>query len=139
MPEAIERAMTMSLLELRAEWRRVHKSVPPTAYTADLLIRGITYRLQEQCLGKLPIELRRELDQLAGIGVKAAGQRARAGVLRPGSRLVRRWRGTSYSVSVLNGEFEFRDKRYKSLSEIAREITGTRWSGPRFFGCRVSP
>ena len=137
-PEALGRVQALGLHELRAEWRRVHKSAPPAAFTVDLLIRGITYRLQEQSQGKLPIEHRRELDQLAGIGVSGARLQKKNGPLRPGSRLVRRWRGISYNVAVLDGEFEYRDKRYRSLSEIAREITGTRWSGPRFFGLRAA-
>lgn len=138
-PEALGRVHALALPELRAEWRRVHKSAPPAAFTANLLIRGITYRLQEQSLGKLPIEFRRELDQLAGIGAKTAHPDKKKGPLRQGSRLVRRWRGISYSVTVLDGEFEYHDRRYRSLSEIAREITGTRWSGPRFFGLRSAP
>lgn len=134
--ESFERLTAMSAHELRSEWRRVHKSAPPVAFTVDLLVRGITYKLQEQRLGKLLIEYRRELDQLGGIGAIPNSKRKIEGPLRPGSRLVRRWRGTTYCVDVLAGEYEYRDKRYKSLSEIAREITGARWSGPRFFGCR---
>ena len=134
--ENFERLTAMSVHELRSEWRRVHKSPSPVAFTADLLVRGITYKLQEQRLGKLPIEYRRELDQLGGIGAIPSSKRKIGGTLRPGSRLVRRWRGTTYCVDVLAGEYEYGDKRYKSLSEIAREITGVRWSGPRFFGCR---
>ena len=53
-----------------------------------------------------------------------------------GNRLVRRWRGTSYSVDVTGDGFLFQERRYASLSTIATEITGTRWSGPRFFGLR---
>ena len=138
-PEALGRVQALALPELRAEWRRVHKSAPPAAFTADLLIRGITYRMQEQSFGKLPIEFRRELDQLAGMGAKTVRPGKKKGPLRTGSRLVRRWRGISYSVAVLDGGFEYRDKSYRSLSEIAREITGTRWSGPRFFGVRSAP
>lgn len=138
-PDVLERVQALSLPELRAEWRRVYKTAPPTAFTADLLIRGVTYRIQEQVCGKLPIDLRKELDQLAGIGAKPTPPQKMNRTLRPGSRLVRRWRGISYSVAVLEGEYEYRDKRYRSLSEIAREITGTRWSGPRFFGCKVQP
>lgn len=133
--ESFERLTAMSVHELRSEWRRLHKSPPPVAFTADLLVRGITYKLQEQRLGKLPIEYRRELDQLGGMGATPKTKGKKEGPLRPGSRLVRRWRGTTYCVDVLIGEYEYRDKRYKSLSEIAREITGARWSGPRFFGC----
>jgi hypothetical protein len=135
---ALERVAAMSLPELRSEWRRAYKSAPPIAFTADLLVRSITYRLQEQALGRLLIEHRKKLDQLAGIGSKPNSKPKRAGPLRAGSRLVRRWRGTSYSVTVLDGAFEFRDQRYGSLSEIARLRQTRRGSGPRFFGCRAS-
>lgn len=57
--------------------------------------------------------------------------------LRPGNQLVRRWRGTTYSVDVTRDGFLFQERRYASLSTIATEITGTRWSGPRFFGLKA--
>lgn len=134
--QKIERLRALSLGELKSEWRRVHKTAPPIAYTADLLLRGITYRLQEQTCGKLPIEHRRELDKLGG-GMKVGGVKGRRATapLRPGSRLVRRWRGVTFTVAVVDDGFFYKDEKYRSLSEIARLITGTRWSGPRFFGC----
>jgi hypothetical protein len=58
--------------------------------------------------------------------------------MQPGAVLVREWRGISHQVSVLEKGFSFRGKRYRSLSEVAREITGTRWSGPLFFGLKRS-
>lgn len=134
--QKIERMSALSVGELRSEWRCVHKTAPPLAYTADLLLRGITYRLQEQAYGKLPIEHRRELDKLGGCAKGGGVGRGRpTGPLRPGSRLVRRWRGITFTVAVVDDGFLYKEEKYKSLSEIARVITGTRWSGPRFFGC----
>lgn len=129
-----------SMAELRSEWRRVYRAPPPVVYTSDLLVRGIAYRLQERQFGGLAREARLELEELAGIDgkQKRAGAEAQARRLRPGSRLVRRWRGVTYIVAVTETGFVFEDRPYDSLSEIAREITGTRWSGPRFFGCGPS-
>lgn len=134
--EQIERLTTMSSAQLKSEWRRVHKAAPPAAYTIDLLMRGIAYRLQEKALGGLPTELRRELDSRATFG-GARSKPAKTGQaikLKAGNRLVRRWRGTTYTVMVTDAGFLFQDRPYASLSTIATEITGTRWSGPRFFG-----
>ncbi|MEO6248517.1 MAG: DUF2924 domain-containing protein [Sphingomicrobium sp.] len=120
-------------LNRRPASARIHRTAPPTAFTADLLTRGIAYRQQELAHGRLAIEHRRELDRLAG-GGKPKGRSA-TGVLRPGNRLVRRWRGITFTVAVVENGFLYDDQKYRSLSEIARVITGTRWSGPRFFGC----
>jgi hypothetical protein len=60
--------------------------------------------------------------------------RARTMMLKPGARLMREWRGETHDVRVLEDGFEWRGQRWRSLSAIAREITGTQWSGPRFFG-----
>ena len=134
--ERIERLSGLCLNELKSEWRRVHKGAPPVAFTADLLLRGISYRLQEQAFGKLPIEHRRELDRICSGAPKGRSRAQRpTGALRPGSRLVRRWRGITFSVAVVEDGFLYNDDKYRSLSEIARVITGARWSGPRFFGC----
>ena len=62
----------------------------------------------------------------------------RSRIVRPGAVLVREWRGISHQVSVLEKGFRFRSKRYRSFSEVAREITGTQWSGPLFFGLKRS-
>jgi len=136
--EQIARLTTMSSAQLQSEWRRVYKAAPPAAYTADLLLRGIAYRVQEKALGGLPAELRRELESRASFGITKlkpakSGQKVK---LKPGNRLVRRWRGTTYTVMVTSAGYLFQDRPYASLSTIATEITGTRWSGPRFFGLR---
>jgi hypothetical protein len=133
--EQIDQLRTMNLAQLKCEWRRVCKGAPPASYTADLLMRGIAYRIQEKAFGGLSPELKRELDSIATIGKSRPG-RTPPVQLRPGNRLVRRWRGNTYSVDVTRDGFVFQDRRYASLSTIATEITGTRWSGPRFFGLR---
>ena len=133
--EQINQLRTMSLGQLKCEWRRVCKSAPPASYTADLLMRGIAYRIQEKAFGGLSPEAKRELDSIATIGKSRPGQ-TRLVQLRPGNRLVRRWRGSTYNVDVTRDGFVFQERRYASLSTIATEITGTRWSGGRFFGLR---
>ena len=113
---------------LQQRWREVFKTAAPAAFTPDLLARGIAHRLQEKALGRLDPALARQL-QSGGQG--RAGAKPR---LRTGNRLVRRWRGATYVVDVIDEGFRYKETTYGSLSEIAGMITGTRWSGPRFFG-----
>lgn len=113
---------------LQERWREVFKTVPPAAFTPDLLARGIGHRLQEKAIGRLDPTL---TGQLKSAGQGRAGARAK---LRPGNRLVRRWRGRTYVVDVAQDGYRYDEQTYGSLSEIAGVITGTRWSGPRFFG-----
>ena len=124
---------TMSPAQLRGEWLRVHKS-PAPAMTPDLLRRGIAYSLQEQALGGLKPAVKRELERL-GTQLDRTEAIAVASIhIKPGTRLVRDWGGISHHVVVEDGGFCYHDQRYRSLSEIASVITGTKWSGPRFFG-----
>ena len=130
---------TMSPVQLRAEWRRVYRR-PPPRLTPDLLARGIAYRLQERGGGGLPARIARQLDQIAKR--LASGDDATAKPvtrLKPGTRLVRRWNGTTYSVLVTDDAFILGDRSFDSLSQIAEAITGAHWSGPRFFGVKPTP
>lgn len=118
---------------LKDRWRDLYKAAPPAAFTPDLIARGIAWRLQEKALGGLPPETRR----LLAAGGEGAPVRRRSPAriaLRPGNRLVRRWRGRTYVVEVTDGGLVFEGARFPSLSVIATKITGTRWSGPKFFG-----
>ena len=129
----IEGLRRMSRAQLKDRWRALYVSAPPVSFTPDLLARGIAWRLQEKERGGLSSEA---LRLLGGSGVAAPPQRrtlARVS-LRPGNRLVRRWRGRTYVVEVTDGGLIYEEKRYSSLSVIASQITGTRWSGPKFFG-----
>ncbi len=115
--------------DLIERWLELHGSPPMKTMTEGLLARGIAYELQVRQLGGLtPAES------------KALGALARGRLdpsprpLKPGTRLYRSWRGVTQEVLVLEGEFSWRGTSYASLSEVARAITRTRWSGPRFFG-----
>lgn len=131
--EKLTALATMSPAQLRAEWLRVYKSEPP-AMTPDLLRRAVAYRLQEQAYGGLKPAVTRGLERL-GAGLDRTEPVAVGSLhIKPGTRLVRDWGGASHHVLVEEGGFSYRDQRYKSLSEIACTITGTKWSGPRFFG-----
>lgn len=128
---SIDRLATLSPADLRAEWRRVYRS-PSPRFPPDLLRRGIAYRLREQVLGGLSKKTIRELERInAGFG-----KPKKSGALKPGTRLVRSWHGVTHSVLVIEDGFVFEDKHYGSLTAIAEAITGTRWSGPRFFGLK---
>jgi hypothetical protein len=120
---------TMSPAQLRSEWRRVHRK-PAPAITPDLLRRGIAYRMQEATHGALTTAVARELDDLSKrIARGASPLPATAIRLKPGTRLLRTWRGKTYSVLVGDQGYVFDDRLYPSLSTIAEEITGTHWSG----------
>jgi hypothetical protein len=126
--------------KLRAEWRRLYRSLPPKGLSRDLLIRAIAYKLQERAFGGLSKTTLRKLHALTRT-LDTEGERALAPCvsLRCGAKLVREWGGETHSVLVLDEGFEYRGKRYRSLSEIARSITGAHWSGPRFFGLGRTP
>ncbi len=121
---------------LRAEWRRLYRE-PAPQLSSDLLARGIAWRLQEKQLGGLAPAVERELIRLAEQGAQPPQRYAPAAVsLRPGTRLVRSWNGETYSVLVTDDGYRMGDQTYRSLSMIALAITGTKWSGPRFFGLK---
>ena len=125
---------TMSPAELRSAWRQLYMASAPLGYTADLLIRGIAWRMQAKVCGGLPLATQRELARLSRTGEGRGAKPGTSAPLKPGSRLIRRWRGTTYVVEVTDGGFVFEDRSFASLSAIACAITGTQWSGPRFFG-----
>ncbi|HXI16157.1 MAG TPA: DUF2924 domain-containing protein [Chloroflexota bacterium] len=123
---------------LRAEWRRLYRA-PAPALSPDLLVRGIAYRLQEKACGGLAPAVDRELVRLAARGTLPTRSSPSAAVsLRSGTRLLRSWNRETYSVLVTEDGYRFNDQTYSSLSSIAKVITGTKWSGPRFFGLKGS-
>jgi hypothetical protein len=124
---------TMKPAELRSRWREVYRKVAPDI-GPDLLRRGIAYRLQERGQGSPTSSIRRDIErQIKRLG-KDDGGGVIAPSLKPGTRLVRSWRGKMHQVLVLDDGFEFDGRKYASLTQIAGDITGTHWSGPRFFG-----
>ena len=123
----------LSRQQLKDRWRALYKAAPPAAFTPDLLVRGIAWRLQEKAFGGLTPEVRRNLTE-GGEGMPLRRRSPARAALRPGNRLVRRWRGRTYVVEVTESGLVYDGARFSSLSVIATEITGTRWSGPKFFG-----
>jgi hypothetical protein len=115
--------------ELSVEWERVYKA-PAPKLSADLLRIGIAWRLQEKQLGGLSRTARQVLQASDEKKAKSLQQRK----LTPGTRLVRHWRGTGHSVTVVENGFDYEGRRWPSLTAIARHITGAKWSCPRFFG-----
>jgi Protein of unknown function (DUF2924) len=135
--EATRRLEALSDLtpdELRKEWRRLYRSQPPRL-SRDLLVRAIAYRIQELRYGGLSKATSRKLAALAEAR-DSGGEIAKEGAqrLRAGTRLIREWNGRTHTVTVEEHGFSYAGRSYQSLSAIARDITGARWSGPRFFG-----
>ena len=125
----------MTYTDLRFAWRRLNRAHPPKKLSRDLLELGVAWKLQERALGGLSATTKRQLDELARtLATKSDLAKARKVSLRPGARLVRAWGGETHEILVVEDGFEWRGKTWGSLSVIAREMTGTHWSGPRFFG-----
>ena len=119
--------------DLKAEWARRY-GAPVPGLSHDLLRLGLGYRLQEQKLGGVSRSTRTLLRQVAVRSGEADDKKPMPRKLTPGTRLVRDWHGVGHTVIVLEDGFEFGGRHWKSLTAIARAITGTHWNGPRFFG-----
>jgi hypothetical protein len=127
----------LDLSGLRARWHSVFRRKAPDHLPRHLLYRMIAYRLQAERLGDLDRDTQRFLDRVAtGIrnGDELPAKADHRHGLQPGTILMREWDGKSQRVMVLDQGFAWNGTTYRSLTEIAFAITGTRWSGPRFFG-----
>ena len=134
--QRIEALGRMSRGELRSVWRDTFKQPAPDI-SPDLMGRAIAYRWQERHHGGLPVAVIRDLARLTRVLVRTGTLERRDEVkLKPGTRLVRDWNGRTLNVMVCEEGFELDGRRYGSLTRIARDVTGARWSGPRFFGLR---
>jgi hypothetical protein len=119
------------VIALSAEWRRLFGGEPPRL-SRDLLVRALAYRVQERALGGLS---RASLKRLRELNPEVLGPLPDpAASLRPGAKLMREWHGRTHVVVVTDTGFDYAGSRYKSLTQIAKLITGAHWSGPRFFG-----
>ncbi|MEM7222742.1 MAG: DUF2924 domain-containing protein [Pseudomonadota bacterium] len=125
----------MTYDELRSEWRRLYRAQPPKRVARDFLVLGVAWKIQELVYGGLGAATKRRLADMAK-SMEQDGDLARSRIarLKPGAKLMREWRGETHTVLVLEDGFEWQGNRCRSLSVIARKITGTHWSGPRFFG-----
>jgi hypothetical protein len=134
----IEALRTLDPQELDRRWRALFGSERPRRLYGELLIGALAYRLQEHALGGLKPATCRLLRQIAGNPAERHAPVAFAkSQLKAGAVLIREWHGTAHRVTVLDDGFQYRNQRFRSLSEIARRITGSRWSGPLFFGLKA--
>ncbi|WP_373473452.1 DUF2924 domain-containing protein [Sphingorhabdus lacus] len=123
----------MSISALCSRWVELNDDPIPQV-PERLLRRLIAYWIQERRYGGLPLAQRKAILEDAGSSARKQGQNATS-ELQPGTCLIREWQGKTISVVIEEDGFvEWEGDKYRSLSEIARIVTGTRWSGPRFFG-----
>jgi hypothetical protein len=129
----------LSRKELAERWIRAFRRPPPKGIKRQMLERALAWHLQAKVHGGLSPSTIRVLrtnvpgQESSAVSKDQPGLRRLAESLAPGTRLVREWHGKSHCVDVVEGGFVYEDKTFTSLSAIARAITGTRWSGPRFF------
>jgi hypothetical protein len=135
--EALSRLPQLDLGELRQEWRALYKAEASPHLSRELLVRAVAYRMQEIALGGLGPARQRQLRQIAQqFKETGATTTPRRPELKAGNRLVREWQGRTYDVLVLDDGFSWQGTHHRSLSAIARKISGTAWSGPLFFGLK---
>lgn len=133
----IESLAGLGVDRLREIWQRRFRAPVPTIQSADILRRLIAWKIQVEAYGDLDEETKRHLRQLQRLQAKGQSLTPAPSGPKAGTVLVREWRGVEHRVLVLDQGFEHQERRYQSLSEVARAITGTRWSGPRFFGLEM--
>jgi hypothetical protein len=130
----IARLRGLDVGELRARWHTVFRRRAPPHLPRHLLFRILAYRLQADRLGELDAVSRRLLDRIGSGSAERIDRLVARIELRPGTLLTREWDGHLQRVMVLADGFAWNGKTYRSLSKVAFAMTGTRWSGPRFFG-----
>jgi len=128
---------TTSTLDLKAQWRQLFESEPPP-YNRRFLESRLAYRIQELTHGGLKPET---VERLEALGEQLASGKAPRQFDRDhrpiaGTRLLREWQGVEHCITVRDDDYEYQGRPYKSLSSVARAITGTRWNGWVFFGLR---
>jgi Protein of unknown function (DUF2924) len=130
----------MSRAALLNTWAQVVGEPMVRGTSRELLVTTIAWHLQARQHGGLAPAVQRKLERLAAAIDRGEPVRPLTALdrLRPGMSLERGWRGETHSVTVQADGFAYRGQRYRSLSQIARLITGTRWNGPVFFGLRQS-
>ena len=133
----LDRLAVMPIVQLRQTWAKPFRKDAPKSFGPDLLRRSIAHRIQEKAYGGLSRPAQRLLDQaMKAFAARPNGKIVLPRRIKPGSVLVREWKGRSHRVMVLADGFAYDGDVYTNLSEIAVLITGTKWNGPRFFGLR---
>ncbi len=132
----------LPMARLKERWRALYGTEPP-AYNKAHLVKRLAYRVQELAYGGLSeaarstLRTRAEdlgLDNLTPGNGRPARRKGESNLPVPGTRIVREWAGIRYEVTILSDGIEYEGRRYRSLTAVAKVITGAHWSGPRFFG-----
>jgi Protein of unknown function (DUF2924) len=136
----LDRLRELNSDQLRGQWQTLFGAEPPPKLRSSLLVQAIAYWLQEKALGSLKPVTLRVLERIAD----DAAARRQVSIapekisVSAGTVMIREWHGKKHQVTVLKDGFLYRAMRFHSLSQIARTITGSRWSGPLFFGLKSS-
>jgi len=125
-----------SLAELKQQWQALYHSEPPHRISRELLTRAVAYRIQEQVYGGIKPSTRRLLRLANDARSRGPLKPEPAAAAQPGTVLMREWHGVTHEVRVLDRGVLYKRKRYRSLTEVAKLITGAHWNGPQFFGLR---
>jgi hypothetical protein len=133
----LENLETLSRTGLKKGFGRLYGKPPPKQVSSEFLTANIAYRLQENQFGGLTDKTKKRLTRIAKeLEKDPTYDPAPKQDIRAGTCLIREWQGEIYEVTVLEEGFEYQSQRFRSLSKIAFEITGTKWSGPAFFGLK---
>jgi hypothetical protein len=137
-PDQIANLRRLSRSELLDLWQKLYKKAAPQGIRREILVPFLAYRIQEHAYGGLNPKVVAELHRIARALERnpASTDALVRSRIKTGTRLLRQWRGHTHEVFVTESGFEYGGVGYRSLSEIARKVTGTRWSGPAFFGLR---
>jgi hypothetical protein len=127
----------MNKEDLSKLWREMFETTPSSHLRRPLMVQILAYRIQEEAFGGLNSASRRQLLQMAQtLKARPKAQLCERPGIKPGTRLIRQWDNRVHVVTVKDRSYEYAGSEYRSLSEIARLITGTQWSGPLFFGLK---
>lgn len=135
-PNSIDEIAALDIPKLSILWSEVLGNQPLKRASRDLMVRAIAYRLQEQRHGGLRPSTRRQLDRITQDLAADRVPSPAPAAIKPGTRLLREWHGVIHEVIILETGVQYQGRIWASLSAVAREVTGTRWSGPRFFGLK---
>ncbi len=133
-PMSIDKIETASRDDLIALWREVHKTPPTRGMSAPMMRRFLAFDIQAAEHGGLPRGFQAALEKRASMENRKRGKS-----MKDGAHFIREWNGCTHTVDMIEGRYMWNGRSYRSLSAIAREITGAHWSGPRFFGTAKRP
>jgi hypothetical protein len=134
----IAKLPSFSRQQLLDLWLKLYGRTAPPGIRRELMVPFLAYRMQEKAYGGLKPATRAQLLRIARALENATSttEWLSKPKIKPGTRILRQWRGETHEIMVTESGYEYRAASYRSLSEIARKITGTRWSGPAFFGLK---